>query len=148
MTLPVFFQINSMIAKTLNTGTFSRTKNSITRGPYVVPLSSFVYQISRKWPYQDYLLLTSSKYNKNERDFAPWSQVHNLATCNLAIWQLGNLATWQFGNLAIWPLGNLAIWQFGNLENWQLSKFQKEILNSPSILATFNFGDLQNWQLL
>ena len=32
--------------------------------------------------------------NKNERDFAPLSQVHNLATCNrkFAIWQLYNLA--------------------------------------------------------
>ena len=38
--------------------------------------------------------------NKNERDFAPWSQIHNLATCNLATWQFGNLAPWQFDNLA------------------------------------------------
>ena len=67
-----------------------------------------------------YLNQHDTKGNKNERDFAPWSQVYNLATCNwdfgnLAIWQLGNLATWQFGNLAIWQLGNLATWQFGNL---------------------------------
>ena len=37
----------------------------------------------------------NSIFNKNERDFAPWSQVHNLATCNrkFAIWQFGNLPT-------------------------------------------------------
>ena len=56
------------------------------------------------WLRKKFLLypITHAKENKNERDFAPWSQVHNLATCNhkFAIWQLGNLATWQFGNLA------------------------------------------------
>ena len=51
--------------------------------------------------------------NKNERDFAPWSQVHNLATCNLAtfskkcwthfqLWQLSKLATFNFGNFQFW----------------------------------------------
>ena len=62
-------------------------------------------------------------FNKNERDFAPWSQVHNLETYNL-----------QLGNLKIWKLDNLArnaelTFNFGNFQNWELS-----------ILATFNFG--------
>ena len=67
--------------------------------------------------------------NKNERDFAPWSQVHNLATCNLASWQFGKLAIWQFGNLA----RNAELtFNFGNFQNWELP-----------ILATFNFGNFQ-----
>ena len=75
----------------------------------------------------------NSIFNKNERDFAPWSQVHNLATCNrkFAIWQLGNFAIWQFGNLA----RNAELtFNFGNFLNLELS-----------ILATFNFGNFQFW---
>ena len=73
-------------------------------------------------------------WNKNERDFAPWSQVQNLATLQLGkkcwthfqLWQLSKLGTFNFGNFQFWHFSNLTTFSF---EIWNFCYFQTKILN-------------------
>ena len=77
------------------------------------------YWWKRKWndislatAFTQYILKLANLYfkkNKNERDFAPWSQVHNLATCNFQFWQL-----WQFSILTTFSFDNFQFWPFSS----------------------------------
>ena len=81
------------------------------------------YWWKRKWndislatAFTQYILKQAKLYfkkNKNKRDFAPWSQVHNLATCNFQFWQLSTLSIFN-------------IFSFGYFQAKFLKRFQEE----------------------
>ena len=76
----------------------------------------------------------SIPYTREQRDFAPRSQIYNLATNS----DFQFLTIYNFDNFQFWQLSILAIFNVDNLLYWQIST-----LAVLAILATFNFGNFQ-----
>jgi hypothetical protein len=85
-------------------------------------LSAMATKILMKKEMKRYLFGKKLYFKKKKNDFAPWSQVQNLATCNLAPFNFGNFQFWQFSILTTFSFDNF----FGYFQAKLLKRLQEE----------------------